>query len=274
MCILSCPLHRLAATPHLRKRFGQIDRDVKAIAYAHDMGADQHHDWRELAASALEWWRDAGVDVLVDEAPRDWLAKPAKAAANAPATAVAVPEPVPVALPDTLEAFLAWRVGSDVPEASWGTPLLAPEGPASAEVMVVVDCPEGDALLDGAPGQLFDRMLAAIGCDRASIHLASLAAARPLGGRIGREHEPALARLLAHHVALVAPKRLLVFGEAASCALIGMEKMRARGSLHVVNPNDVRVEAVASWSPRFLLDNPIRKADAWKDLQLLMRGLR
>ena len=25
------------------------------------------------AASLLQWWKDAGVDVMIDEAPRDWL---------------------------------------------------------------------------------------------------------------------------------------------------------------------------------------------------------
>jgi hypothetical protein len=40
------------------------------------MGADQNIDWRMTAASALEWWRDAGVDALVDEDPRDWTAAP------------------------------------------------------------------------------------------------------------------------------------------------------------------------------------------------------
>ena len=37
------------------------------------MGADQNIDWRQAAASTLEWWRDAGVDVLVGDEPFDWL---------------------------------------------------------------------------------------------------------------------------------------------------------------------------------------------------------
>ena len=38
------------------------------------MGADQNHDWAKIAASALDWWREAGVDTLVEDAPFDWLA--------------------------------------------------------------------------------------------------------------------------------------------------------------------------------------------------------
>jgi uracil-DNA glycosylase family 4 len=33
------------------------------------MGADQNFDWGAAAASALDWWRDAGVDVVVGDAP-------------------------------------------------------------------------------------------------------------------------------------------------------------------------------------------------------------
>ena len=44
------------------------------LVYAIDMGADQNLDWHAAAASAIDWWIDAGVDASVDETPRDWLA--------------------------------------------------------------------------------------------------------------------------------------------------------------------------------------------------------
>ena len=43
------------------------------------------------ALSALDWWREAGVDTLVDEEPRDWLRAPAKAQ---PAAAVLADGPL------------------------------------------------------------------------------------------------------------------------------------------------------------------------------------
>jgi len=33
------------------------------------------------------------------------------------------------------------------------------------------------------------------------------------------------------------------------------------------------VQAVASFHPRFLLERPAAKAEAWKDLQLLIQGI-
>ena len=237
------------------------------------MGADQHHDWRQLAASTLEWWSDAGVDTLIADEPRDWRVQAQAVAAPVAGVASPVVE-APRRLPETLAEFVEWRVGPEAPEAGWNGSPARPEGDAASGLMIVLDCPEGDALLDGAPGRLFDRMLAAIGRDRASIYLTALAASRPIGGRLPPEAEPALTSLLRHHIALTAPKRLLVIGSAASRALIGMDSARARGSLRAVNLDTGTVDAVVSWHPRFLLENPARKADAWKDLQLLIGGLR
>lgn len=244
------------------------------------MGADQNIVWQDVAASALEWWRDAGIDSLADESPRDWFAAPApppvrqKVAANQPAPPSVVP------LPATLDAFLAWRTGPDAPEAQWngGTPLTA-QGSSTADLMVFVDTPEREdveRLLDGAAGRLFDRMLAAIGHSRETVYLASLCTVRPLAGRIAPEVEERLGEIARHYVALVAPKRLLILGNATSRALLTMDVTRARGSLRRVNQlpgiHEHMTEAVASFHPRLLLERPAQKAEAWRDLQMLIGG--
>ena len=233
------------------------------------MGADQHHDWSDIAASALDWWREAGVDSLVSDEPRDWLAR-----TRAPSVAtVAEAAPEPEQLPQTLADFVAWRVGEDAPEARWGTPAVGSEGDPASGLMIVCDMPGETGLLDGAAGRLFDAMLAAIGRSRQTIYLAGLAAARPLGGRVPPEDVARLAELLLHHVALAAPKRLLLLGQAVSRAVIGTESAAAPNSFHAVNLNDVTVQAVASHHPRFLLEHPRLKGEAWRDLQLLVGGM-
>jgi uracil-DNA glycosylase len=234
------------------------------------MGAEQH-DWRALAASALDWWRDAGVDTPVGDAPRNWFDAP-----PAPAPMIAAPPPAPTAarrLPDTLPAFLAWRLGPDAPDASRGAP-VAPEGPGDAAMMVVVDCPEGAALLDDDASRLFDRMLAAIGLARSAVHLAALTPTRPLAGRVVPEVVSTLAPLLRHHVALVRPRVVLSLNQAASRALIGTDVSPPGRNLHPVNLESGIVQVVASLHPRFLLEHPAQKAAAWRDLLLLKGGLR
>lgn len=231
------------------------------------MGADQNIDWTTAAASALDWWRDAGVDTLVDDAAFDWLGAIPRAAI-APAAAAAT------ALPASLADFGAWRVSAAVPEADWGAALIAAAGPVDADLMVVVDCPERDdreQLLGGAAGRLFDRMLASIGRTRAEIHLASVCVARPVAGRMPRGVEARLAEIARHHVALVAPPRLLVLGDAAGRALLSTDAADLRGRLRALNhKTGTTTRAVASFHPRFLLEKPACKAEAWKDLQMLM----
>ncbi|MEG3175255.1 uracil-DNA glycosylase [Sphingomonas sp. RB3P16] len=248
------------------------------------MGADQNIDWRMAAASALEWWRDAGIDALVDEQPRDWTAVPtAPVVAQAQVQArIAVAAPVVLPLPRTLDDFLAWRAGPDAPEAGWPGNPIAASGDPSAAIMILTDLPDRDdsdsgSLFSGAVGRLFDRMLAAIGQSRDSVYLVPMCSLRPMAGRIAPEIEARLVEVARHHVGLVAPKRLLVLGNAPSRALTGMDVAHARGSLHSINleegmPVSV-VDVVASFHPRLLLERPAEKARAWKDLQMLIAGL-
>lgn len=237
------------------------------------MGAEPNFD-RQALESALEWWRDAGVDTLVEDAPRDWFAK---AAARPSAARVAEPEDA-AALPDSWDAFLAWRSGEHAPEAKWMGPHVLASGPVDATVMVLADVPDREdcaqgKLLTGEAGRLFDRMLQAIGLSRESAHLASLCAKRPAGGRVSREDQARLTEVARHHLGLVAPRRLLLMGDAASRAVLGMSVLEARGRLHAVDHRSGTTEAVASLHPRFLLENLGRKREAWMDLQMLIRGL-
>ena len=235
------------------------------------MGADQHIDWAGHATSVLDWWREAGVDVLVDDDPRDWLTREA-APVVGPAPGVVAEIVVPATrLPDTLDAFVARRTGPDAPEGAGG--VLA-EGDANADIMVVVDYPDGSELIGDAAGRLFDRMLAAIGLTRESIYLTALSTVRPLGGRIAPEALPQLAELLRHHVALAGPKRLLLLGQAPSRALTGTDAAQGSRSLRAINLKTGTVDAVTSLHPRFLIEKPAMKAEAWKDLILLMGGKR
>ena len=232
---------------------------------------------REAAANLVRWWRDAGVDTLVDDAPRDWLARPARPVVQA------IEQPAQressAGLPDSLEAMLAWRHESpDVPEAHWGGIRILPAGDRKADLMILTDLPEpGDAaagvLMAGELGELFDKMLVAIGRDRSSIWLAPLATVRPVGGRMARDVVQRLVEIARRHISIVAPKRLLLMGDGPNRALIGPDWQARRGSLHSINLGEVSVETVATFHPRLLLERPAYKAQAWKDLQLLMKGL-
>lgn len=249
-----------------------------------------------VAASLIRWWRDAGVDTLVEDEPRDWLAAKAPLPASGervvercetgrgaessppmrssrPLSPARSPEGEREALPSTLSALLDWmRDGADVPEARWGRRRVVATGNPRADLMILIDAPDDGELISGETGVLFDKMLAAIGRDRSSIWLAPFATVRP----VGRVSQDAIRRLTAvarHHIALVAPKRLLIMGDTPSRALLASEVVPARGRVHAVELDGVTVETVATFHPRFLRERQTAKAQAWKDLQLVMEGL-
>ena len=235
----------------------------------------------EWAASALTWWADAGVDVIVGEEPRDWLNPkgPAlsPAAARAPAPAVQPPaEPIP----DQLDLFRSWLATSDsLPFASASAPRITPCGDPAAGLMVMIDMPAAadcasGAMLSGETGQLFDRMLAAIGRSRETIYLAALSCLRSPTGRFDAAGAAACAEIARRHIGLAAPRALLLFGDACSKALLGGPVAQTRGRWHEIATPRGAVKTLATIRPEDLLRRPGLKALAWADLQLLMEGLK
>lgn len=226
------------------------------------------------ALSALQWWSDAGVDVMVDEEPRDWLRPKAKAPPPAPAA------PVPDALPDQLELFRAYLRDHDkLPFASPTARRVCPAGDPASGLMLLTDMPAAEdcaagTLLSGAAGQLFDRMLAAIGRDRNSIYLASMSCLRSPDGRLNGEAGSQCAALARHHIGLAAPRALLLLGDAPSKALLGLAMPQARGRWHEVATHAGPVRTIVTIPPDYLLKQPSAKAHAWADLLLLMQGLQ
>ena len=264
-----------------------VDQPAAGAFQCAGVERDFEHPDAAGAASALSWWIDAGVDVVVGEEARDWL-RPAPAAAPvetkawAPSRAPAVPA-APIreaeAPPDQLDLFRAWLQSSqDLPHAAPSAPRVCPAGDPAAGLMIMIDMPSAEdcgagTLLSGEVGRLFDRMLAAIGRDRGTIYFAALSCLRSADGRLVGEPEKQCGLLARHHIGLAAPKALLLFGDAASKALLGLPVARARGRWHEVATHNGPVRTIATISPRQLLSHPAQKAHAWADLQLLMEGL-
>jgi DNA polymerase len=230
------------------------------------------------AASVLQWWLEAGVDVMVDEAPRDWLRPPAKASEPVPAPApIKAPDDT---LPDQLDLFETWlRDSSTLAFASPSAPRVCPSGDPGSGLMIMVDMPAAEdcgagALLSGEAGRLFDRMMAAIGRDRGSLYLAALSCFRSPDGRFTSETARQCATLARHHIGLVRPKALLLFGDNCAKALLGKAVTQIRGDWHEIATPQGAVRALVTFSPSHLLNQPSAKALAWADLKMLAEGLK
>jgi len=224
------------------------------------------------ARSALAWWLDAGVDVAVQEEPRDWL-KPAAPKPERKAAAEAAPAPnIVQSSHETLSALQEWLASSmQLPLASPTAKRVLPQGPADAAIMLLTDAP---TVADAAAGQpiggeawnLARRMLAAIKIDADQAYTAPLNCVHVPGAKMSPAEREACAEIARQHIRLAKPKRLLLFGDGPCQALLGKPLPQARGHVHKIEG----VRAVATFHPRQLINQPSNKSLAWKDLLLLM----
>jgi DNA polymerase len=252
---------------------------------------------RNEAASLLGWWLEAGVDVALAEEPRNWLAQSAatsspltlaKGTGEAPSSLPpesrnqAPPSPkLPPAsdrrsnggpLPDTLDAFHAWlRESSDLPLFRAGAARALPHGPAQAQIMLVLGPPGPEDVTAGTPlsgdaWTLAKRMLASIGIPHDQAYVAALTCFPSPLSRLSQSDSDLCAAGIRRHIALAAPKRLLLMGDAAALAVTGEPLARARGRVHRIDG----IPSVVTFNPRHLLARPSDKAHAWRDLLLLM----
>ena len=221
------------------------------------------------AAGLLEWWIESGVDVAIGETPRNWLKPPAKpGTATEPADQTNIVEPNH----ETLAELREWLASSiQLPLASATARRILPHGPENAAVMLLSDAPSLEDFASGQPiggdaWTLTGKMLAAIGVSADEAYSASLSYFHVSGARMSDEDRAVCAEIARRHIALVQPKRLILFGDGPARALLGQTLAAARGHVHKVEG----VRTIATYHPRWLLNRPGDKAMAWRDLLLLM----
>lgn len=223
------------------------------------------------ARSALAWWLEAGVDVTVQEEPRDWL----KPAPLRPATRAAEPAPPTNVAPpshETLTQLQDWLASSmQLPLASATAKRVMPSGPENAAIMLLTDAPTFEDFSAGQPiggesWELAKRMLAAIKIPVDQAYSASLSCLHVPGTKMSAEDREACAEIARNHIRLAKPKRVLLFGDAPAQALLGKPLAHARGHVHKIEG----VRTVVTFHPRSLVNQPSNKSLAWRDLLLLM----
>jgi uracil-DNA glycosylase family 4 len=260
------------------------------------------------ALALLEWQIAMGADAAIGEVAPDRLAPPPPAAAALPPPSQAAPTvgaPTPVAPPgvlaesfaeaaqsarllaagaETIAALGAVVAGFDLcPLKRTATNTVFVDGNTAARVMIIGEAPGADEDRIGRPfvgrsGQLLDRMLAAIGLDRASVQITNAIYWRPPGNR-----KPTAAEIAAclpfvlRHIALARPLVLVLAGGTAANALLpvslGITRLRGRWFDLAVPGLDRPVPTLAMFHPSFLLRAPERKREAWRDLLALKARL-
>lgn len=230
----------------------------------------------EQLAAAHAWWREAGVDCEFADAPRNWLDEPETASkagepSFVPPAAPAEPDIPPLGndrsrWPQSLAGFAPWWLAEESLETGGSAPRVAPRGTADAALMVLVPTPEeGDSerLLDGAQGKLIGNMLAAMGIAEEAAYLAAALPRHAKHPDWQALAERQLGAIIAHHVRLVRPKRLLVLGRAM-LPLFGHDTAQGAVAAREVSLQGCEVPALVSFGPEALLATPRFRAALWR----------
>jgi DNA polymerase len=236
------------------------------------------------AASTLGWLADAGVDVIVDDVPRNWLAAPlAKPAALAARPTGSSPIAQQAGAPATSGGAIAASAvdlpALDAALAAFPHPLRRPTPPQlltgalGGGCVILLDQPGAG---DAGAAALLARMLAAIGLDATNCATGHLLPWSTPAGRPPRDEEvAAFAPFLARALALASPRLLLAFGDRAANlgqhadGQAGRGIASTRGKWLTCNG----VPMIATFHPRQLLAQPEMKRLAWADLQAFAHRL-
>jgi len=151
------------------------------------------------------------------------------------------------------------------------------DGPATARLMFVGEGPGADEDVQGIPfvgkaGQLLNNMIGAMGLARAEVYIANIVKCRPPGNRVPEPVEAnTCAQFLLRQIDVVRPEAIVALGATAVTYLLGVKQSLSslRGRWHRCRGAKLAV----TYHPAFLLRDPRQKAEAWKDLQMVMREL-
>ena len=150
-------------------------------------------------------------------------------------------------------------------------------GNPEAELMFVGEAPGADEDEQGEPfvgraGQLLNNMIKAMGITREQVYIANVVKCRPPSNRTPERDEcDTCSPFLMRQIAVVKPKVIVALGAIAAKNLLAVESSLAslRGKWHEYRGCKLAV----TYHPAYLLRDPRQKAEAWKDLQMVMKEL-
>jgi DNA polymerase len=150
-------------------------------------------------------------------------------------------------------------------------------GNPHAELMFIGEGPGADEDEQGEPfvgraGQLLNNMIQAMGVKREEVYIANVVKCRPPGNRTPEPDECATCSpFLLRQIDAIQPKVLVALGAVAARTLTGVNEamLRMRGKWWDFRGTKLAV----TYHPAYLLRDPRQKAEAWKDLQMVMKEL-
>ncbi len=250
----------------------------------------------------LDWYIEAGADEAIGEAPRNRFEEPEpkrpepkqpeskRPAPERPESKRPAPRAAGAALPpaagtareiaascatiDELVAAIRAFDGCALKETATNTVIF--DGNPKARIVFIGEAPGAEEDRRGLPfvgpaGRLLDRMLAAIGLDRETVCIANVLFWRPPGNRSPTADELATCLPFAQRlIELVAPEVVVFVGGIPAKLLLGRGEgiTRLRGAWHDYHSPGLAapIAAIATYHSAYLLRQPMKKREAWRDL--------
>lgn len=250
----------------------------------------------------LEWLLASGVDEAISDTPNNYFTQP-QPIVFAP-TILQAPSPKPQTSTlhhsPTAASMAARELANSCNsiaelEAAVGafdgcvlkktaTKTVFADGNPNAQIMLIGEAPDASEDVQGltfcgANGQLLDKMLAAIGLNRAeNIYLSNPIFWRPAGNRQPSPEEIAICLpFVEKHIALVSPKVLILSGGVATRALLNNDQAisRLRGKFYEYKNEylSTPIKTALIYHPSYLLRQPQYKAQTWQDLLMIKADL-
>ncbi|MCE2926365.1 MAG: uracil-DNA glycosylase [Rickettsiales bacterium] len=251
----------------------------------------------------LAWYQEAGVDEAVGElainrlssaVPEPTPLKPTVEAKPAPALSITTASPAPSVaatsaraiadrcqtLEELKEAVMAFD-GCALKKTAIKT--VFADGNPNAKIMLIGEAPGAQEDIQGIPfcgpsGLLLDKMLASIGLSRDSIYITNTVFWRPPGNRQPSKEETAICLpLVEKHIALIAPKLIILSGGTATSTLLSQDTSisKLRGKFYAYQNNYLpsEIQTAVTYHPSYLLRTPAQKKSAWADLLMIKKQL-
>ena len=156
------------------------------------------------------------------------------------------------------------------------------DGNPNSKIMIIGEGPGANEDKEGLPfvgraGQLLDKMLNAINLNRNDVYITNVVNYRPPDNRKPTEGEiMRYLPFLNKHIEIIKPKIILLLGSTAMRAIINSEEVisKIRGKWYEININKLKVLAMVSFHPAYLLRQPDQKKFSWIDLKMIKEKLK
>ena len=154
------------------------------------------------------------------------------------------------------------------------------DGSLEPKVMFVGEAPGADEDKQGIPfvgraGKLLTDMIEkGMKIPRGDTYICNVLKCRPPGNRNPSPEEAAICgRYLERQIEIIRPPAICTLGASSLRYLLSVPATRSLGSMRGKVLDYRGIPLIATYHPSYLLRDPSRKKDSWKDLQLLMRTI-